>query len=283
MANVLKLEKQVTVISALVEGTSVRSIERMTGVHRDTILRLMVRVAESAAAFSDTTLRDLDCQRIECDEIWAYVAKKQRNVEGDDDRTRVGDQYTFVALDPDSKLIPCWRVGKRGVQVATDFILDLKSRLRNRVQLSTDGFEPYIAAVRHAFGDDVDYATIVKSYEETPAGRGRYSPPRIVSVDKQLVVGAPDADLVSTSYVERQNLTIRMQVRRLTRLTNAFSKKVENLRAAMDLHFTHYNFVRFHKTIRCTPAMEAGVTDRLWTVQDIAALLERAEADRRAA
>jgi len=269
MANVLKLEKQVTVISALVEGTSVRSIERMTGVHRDTILRLMVRVAESAAAFSDTTLRDLDCQRIECDEIWAYVAKKQRNVEGDDDRTRVGDQYTFVALDPDSKLIPCWRVGKRGAQVATDFILDLKSRLRNRVQLSTDGFEPYIAAVRHAFGDDVDYATIVKSYEETPAGRGRYSPPRIVSVDKQLVVGAPDADLVSTSYVERQNLTIRMQVRRLTRLTNAFSKKVENLRAAMDLHFTHYNFVRFHKTIRCTPAMEAGVASSPLTVRDL--------------
>ena len=269
MANVLKVEKQVAVISALVEGTSVRSIERMTGVHRDTILRLMVRVAEAAAAFSDATLKDLDCQRIECDEIWAYVAKKQRNVEWNDDRTRVGDQYTFVALDADSKLIPCWRVGKRGAQTAVDFMLDLKSRLRNRVQLTTDGFEPYIAAVRHAFGDEVDYATIVKSYEETPAGRGRYSPPRIVSVEKELVFGAPDADLVSTSYVERQNLTIRMQVRRLTRLTNAFSKKVENLRAAMDLHFTHYNFVRFHRSIRCTPAMEAGVVSSPMTVGDL--------------
>jgi IS1 family transposase len=268
MANVLKTEKQVAVISALVEGASVRSVERMTGVHRDTILRLMVRVANAGASFSDATLRDLDCKRIECDETWAFVAKKQRNIEPDDDRNRVGDQYTFVALDAESKLIPCWRVGKRGNETAYDFMLDLKSRLRNRVQLSTDGFEPY-GAIRHAFGEDVDYAQIVKSYEETPAGRGRYSPPRIVSVEKEDVIGYPDMDLVSTSYVERQNLSIRTQVRRLTRLTNGFSKKLENMKAALDLHFTHYNFVRFHKTIRCTPAMEAGVVPSALTVGDL--------------
>src|SRR5438128_1583871 len=183
----------------------------MTGVHRDTILRLMVRVADACAAYSDATLRDLDCKRIECDEIWAYVAKKQRNVEADDDRSRVGDQYTFVALDADSKLIPAWRVGKRGAATAYDFMLDLKSRLRNRVQLSTDGFEAYIGAVRHAFGDDVDFAQVVKYYEETPAGSGLFSPPRIVSIEKEDVIGYPDMDEVGTSYVERQHLTIRMQ------------------------------------------------------------------------
>jgi IS1 family transposase len=269
MANVLKMEKQVAVISALVEGASVRSIERMTGVHRDTILRLMVRVAEVGLAYSDATLRDLDCKRIECDEIWAFVAKKQRNVEPDDDRSRVGDKYTFVAIDPDSKLIPSWRMGKRGTATALDFMADLKSRLRNRVQLSTDGWEAYAAVIRMTFGDDVDYAQIVKSYEETPAGRGRYSPPRIVSVEKEDIIGYPDMDLVSTSYVERQNLSIRTQVRRLTRLTNGFSKKVENLKAALDLHFMHYNFIRFHRTIRCTPAMEAGVVSSPMTVADL--------------
>jgi IS1 family transposase len=269
MANVLKLEKQVAVISALVEGSSVRSVERMTGVHRDTILRLMVRVASAGAAYSHRALRDLPCERIEVDEIWAYVAKKQRNVTADDNRAQVGDQYTFVALDPESKLIPCWLTGKRTADTTWSFMFDLKARLRNRVQLSSDGFEPYVNAVEAAFGKNVDYAQIVKSYEETPAGRGRYSPPRIVSVDKDDLIGFPDMDKVSTSLVERQNLTIRMQVRRLTRLTNGFSKKVENLRAAMDLHFTHYNFIRFHKTIRCTPAMEAGVVSSPMTVKDL--------------
>jgi IS1 family transposase len=269
MANVLKREKQEAVISALVEGASVRSIERMTGVHRDTILRLMVRVAEGCARYSTATLRDLPCERIEVDEIWAYVAKKQKNVEASDVWSRVGDQYTFVALDPESKLIPCWRTGKRTAETTEDFIFDLKSRLKNRVQLSSDEFSPYFNAVEAAFGHQVDYATIVKSYEETPAGRGRYSPPRIVSVEKDDKIGFPDLDLVGTSYIERQNLTIRMSCRRLTRLTNAFSKKVENLKAALDLHFTHYNFVRFHKTIRCTPAMEAGLVPSALTVKDL--------------
>jgi len=228
-------------------------------------------VAEGCAAYSGRTLRNLPCERIEVDEIWAYVAKKQRNVGPMDPRSRVGDQYTFVALDPESKLIPTSHVGKRTAETTWNFMFDLRARLKNRVQLSSDAFEPYFNAVDSAFGHDVDYATIVKSYEETPAGRGRYSPPRIVSIEKDDKIGWPDMEKVGTSYVERQNLTIRMQVRRLTRLTNGFSKKLEleNLRAAMDLHFTHYNFVRFHRSIRCTPAMEAGVVSspsrsRIW-------------------
>ncbi len=269
MANVLKLDKQVAVISGLVEGMSARSIERVTGVHRDTILRLMVRVAEAGAKYSRATLRNLPCQRIEVDEIWAYVAMKQRNVDYDGLVKGYGDQYTFVALDPDTKLIPTWLVGKRNASTTHAFVWDLRNRLQNRVQISSDGWEPYVKAIDAYFGDNVDYATIVKSYEETPSGRGRYSPPRIVAIEKDVKIGTPDPARISTSLVERQNLSIRMECRRLTRLTNAFSKKLENLKAAMDLHFTHYNFVRFHRTIRCTPAMQAGVVPSALTVKDL--------------
>jgi IS1 family transposase len=213
----------------------------------------MVRVADACATFSHHTIRDLGTKRVECDEIWGYVGKKQRNVISLHNRHQVGDQYTFVAMDADSKLVISHLTGKRGAANAHELMLDLKSRLRNRVQISTDGFEPYVAAVMHAFGDDVDYAQIVKTYVEQPSGRGRYSPPRIEAVKRDPYIGTPDMDAISTSYVERQNLTIRMHVRRLTRLTNAFSKKLDNLRAALDLHFTHYNFVRFHRSIRCPP------------------------------
>ncbi len=267
--NKLGIEKQAAVISGLVEGMSVRSIERVTGIHRDTILRLMVRVANGCAAYSNATLRNVNAKRIEVDEIWAYVGMKQRNVGYADIVRGCGDQYTFVALDPDSKLIPSWLVGKRNSSTTHAFIYDLKARLKNRVQISSDGWEPYVHAIEAAFGDDVDYATIVKSYEETPSGRGRYSPPRVVSVEKEEKIGEPVWDRISTSLVERQNLSIRMECRRLTRLTNAFSKKLENLKAAMDLHFTHYNFVRFHRTIRCTPAMQAGITPSALTVKDL--------------
>lgn len=273
MANVLKLEKQVAVISALVEGASIRSVERMTDVHRDTIIRLMVRVADECFFFSDKTIRDLETRRVECDEIWGYVGKKQRNVGPFEDRSQVGDQYTFVAMDAESKLVISHLTGKRGAANATDLMLDLKSRLRNRVQITTDGFEPYVAAVKHAFSEDVDYGTLVKSYEETPAGAGRYSPPKIKSVRKDYVIGNPDMKYISTSYIERQNLTMRMQVRRLTRLTNGFSKKVDNLRAALNLHFMHYNFCRFHSSVGMTPAMAAGVYHQPMTVRE---LVERA-------
>lgn len=269
MANVLKRDKQVAALSMLLEGSSIRSTERVVGVHRDTITRLMVRVAAAAERFSSETLVDLPCKRVEVDEIWAFVAKKNKNVVEADDWTRVGDQYTFVALDPETKLIPSHVVGKRNVQTATRFMDDLAGRLRSRIQLSSDGFSPYLHAVDHAFGRNVDYGTIVKEYAETPAGRGRYSPPTVVSSEKDEIIGYPNRDLISTSLVERSNLSIRMHCRRLTRLTNGFSKKLENLKAAMDLYFCFYNFVRFHRTIRCTPAMAAGVSRSALTVADL--------------
>jgi IS1 family transposase len=269
MANVLPREKQIAVIGAIVEGVSIRSIERMTGVHRDTIMRLMVKVGEACERLLDQLMRDLPCEALEVDEIWGYVAKKQRNVTKDDDPTRMGDMWTFVAIDADTKLIPCFLTGKRDAENARAFIADLSNRLRNRVQLSSDGLELYVGAVIQAFGDDIDYAQIVKCYEEEPAGSGRYSPPRVTSVEKTPILGAPIAERVSTSYVERQNVTIRMSNRRMTRLTLCFSKKLENHRAAMALHFANYNLCRIHKTLRMTPAMAAGVTERLWTVADL--------------
>jgi IS1 family transposase len=266
---VLPREKQIAVISALVEGVSIRSIERMTGVHRDTIMRLAVKVGEACERLQDHMMRDLPCEDLEVDEIWGYVAKKQRNVREDDDPTRTGDMWTFVAIDADTKLIPCFLTGKRDAENARAFIADLSKRLRNRVQLSSDGLELYVNAVHQAFGEEIDYAQIVKCYEEEPAGSGRYSPPRVTSVEKTPIIGAPIAERVSTSYVERQNLTTRMSNRRMTRLTLSFSKKLENHRAAMALHFANYNLCRIHKTLRMTPAIAAGVTDRIWTVADL--------------
>jgi IS1 family transposase len=251
------------------EGSSIRSTERITGVHRDTIIRLMVRVAAAAERFSSATLVDLPCKRIEVDELWAFVQKKNKNVVEADDWSRVGDQYTFVALDPETKLIPSHVVGKRNVQTAMRFMDDLASRLSGRIQLSSDGFSPYFHAVDNAFGRNVDYGMVVKEYAETPAGRGRYSPPTVVSCEKDEIIGFPNRALISTSLVERSNLTIRMHCRRLTRLTNGFSKKLDNLKAAMDLYFCFYNFVRFHRTIRATPAMEAGIARSPLTVADL--------------
>lgn len=269
MANVLKRDKKVAVITQLLEGSSVRSAERITGVHRDTILRLMVRVAGAAAAFSDATLRGLDCSRIEVDEIWAFVAKKNKNVVESDDWREVGDQYTFVALDPESKLIPCYRVGKRNVQTTQAFIDDLASRVRRRVQISSDAFPAYYHAIATGFDRNVDYASVVKEYAETPAGRGRYSPPRVISTTKEDLIGSPNLTLASTSLVERQNLTIRTHCRRLTRLSLGFSKKLENFKASMDLYFAFYNFVRLHRTISCTPAQQAGVLSSALSVGDL--------------
>jgi IS1 family transposase len=267
--NKLKPETQEAVISALVEGSSIRSVERMTGVHRDTIMRLGVEVGNKCGALMDGMMQGLSCQRLEVDEVWSFVGKKQRHVQHYDNPNEVGDFWTWVALDADTKLVPAYRVGKRDAETAQAFVCDLASRLTNRIQLSSDGLRLYIEAVEAGFGGDVDYAQIVKSYEAEPVGAGRYSPPKVSSVDKTLMVGNPNMDKVSTSYVERQNLTLRMSQRRFTRLTNAFSKKADNLKAAVSLHFGYYNLVRRHKTLGTTPAVAAGVTDHQWTIWEL--------------
>ena len=261
--------RRVQIINCLVEGNSIRSTERLTSTHRDTIMRLMVEVGDGCAKLMDEKMRGLSCQRLQVDEIWSYVGKKQAQLKPGDDRSRLGDQWTFVALDPDTKLVPTHLIGKRTRKNAVAFMDDLSGRLDNRIQISSDALSSYVDAVERAFGADVDYGQVVKFYDAEPIGPGRYAPPRVVSQKKVVVAGSPDRRHISTSLVERQNLTMRMSMRRFTRLTNAFSKKLENLEAAVALHFAHYNFVRLHKTLRCTPAMAAGVSDRLWSLEEL--------------
>jgi IS1 family transposase len=268
MANVLPKDKQITAIAALAEGSSIRSVERMTGIHRDTIMRLGVRVGEKCAQIMNEEMRNLDCKRIQVDEMWGYIGKKQRNVLPGE--VAKGDVWTWVAIDADTKLVPSYLIGKRDHAHARAFIDDLASRVTNRVQISSDGLGAYIEAIKQGFGYDVDYGQIVKSYSTDPKdARGRYSPPIVTKVEKGIIEGDPDPKHISTSYVERQNLTMRMHVRRLTRLTNAFSKKLENFHAAVSLHFAYYNFVKSHGTLKCTPAMAAGVTNSFWSVGDL--------------
>jgi IS1 family transposase len=267
--NILRQGKQEAAIAALVEGVSIRSIERMTGVHRDTIMRLMVRVGQGCANLMDRYMHNLKCQNIQVDEIWTYVCKKQRRLKETDNLEELGDQWVFVALDADTKLIPSYLVGKRTGANAQAFLDDLSTRLDNLIQLSSDALNVYVEAVESAFGSAADYGQVFKTYETEPIGPGRYSPPKVTRADRIIISGSPIIAKISTSYVERQNLTVRMQMRRFTRLTNAFSKKLENLKAAVALHFAHYNFVRIHSSLRVTPAMEAGVTNRLWTISEL--------------
>lgn len=268
MANILPKDKQITCIAALAEGSSIRSVERITGIHRDTIMRLGVRVGETCAKIMDQEMRGLDCKRVEVDEIWGFIGKKQRNVLPGE--MSVGDVWTWVAIDAETKLVPSFLIGKRDNAHAKAFIEDLASRVKNRVQISSDGLGAYVEAIKQGFGYDVDYGQIVKSYSTDPnSPQGRYSPPIVTKVEKNAVEGNPDPKLISTSYVERQNLTMRMHMRRLTRLTNAFSKKLDNFKAAAALHFAYYNFVKSHGTLKCTPAMAAGVTNNFWTVGDL--------------
>lgn len=267
--NRLNLDRRTGIIGALVEGNSIRSTERMTGVHRDTIMRLLVEVGTGCAAIMDEKMREVPCKRVQVDEIWSYVGKKQRWVKPEDDKNRVGDQWTFVAIDPDTKLIPSYLVGKRTSVCANIFMRDLSMRLANRVQLSSDALDAYADAVERAFGADVDYGQAVKFYEAEDIGAGRYSPPKVVSMERSVIAGSPDWSHISTSIIERQNLTMRMSMRRFTRLTNGFSKKIENMKAAVALHFAHYNFVRMHKSLRMTPAMAAKVETRLWSLQEM--------------
>ncbi len=270
MANVLKPEKQHAVIHSLVEGMSVRSCERLTGVHRDTILRLMVKVGNGCANLLDGIMHNLPCQRLELDELWQFVGKKQRHVTDDDDPSVVGDMWTYVALDSDTKLVPTYMTGKRNEATTAAFVEDLASRLTSRVQISTDGLKMYVTAIGSSFPvDTVDYAQIVKEYEAEAVGPGRYSPPKVISTAKTPIFGEPIEELVSTSYVERNNLSIRMGVRRFTRLTNAWSKKLENHGAMISLWFAFYDLCRVHRSLRVTPAMATGLTDHVWEIPEL--------------
>jgi IS1 family transposase len=272
IANMNKLDagEQERVIAALVEGNSIRSVERMTGIHRDTIMRLAVRVADGCDSLMDEMMRGLTCPRLQLDEIWAYVGMKQKTARRLDQADEFGDVYTFVAIDADSKLVPCWHVGKRTWNDTALFIGDLRPRIVNRPQITTDAFAAYYGTIRRAFDSQVDYAQIHKVFaSELNTGRGRYSPPVMVECARESLIGSPDEDHISTSYVERQNLTMRMQMRRFTRLTNGFSKKRANHAAAVALHFAHYNLVRIHKTLRMTPAMAHGISDHIWTVAEL--------------
>lgn len=269
MANVLKKEKKVAVLRALVEGCSIRSTERMTGVHRDTICKLLVEVGEKCEQLMNDKMKKVSSEKIQIDEIWAYVGKKQKNVKPGENKKVLGDQYTFVAIDAETKLVISYEVGKRDSETAISFLSKLRNAVSERFQLSSDGFTPYMDAVESIWGADIDYGQIIKSYEGDNAGRGRYSPARIIDITKRVVQGSPKKKDISTSYIERQNLTMRMCMRRFTRLTNAFSKKLRNLKAAVALHFVYYNFCRIHKTLSCSPAMAAGIVNELWNIEDL--------------
>jgi IS1 family transposase len=269
MANILPRSKQVQVVAALTEGCSMRSVSRLTGVDRKTVGTLLARVGEGCEALLNESMVNLACERLELDELWAFCGKKAKRVQPDDDAS-LGDTWTWLAIDADTKLVPTFLVGKRTESDARVFIADLAKRLTVRVQISTDGLRSYIAPIGESFGTTgADYAQVIKSYEVENAGAGRYSPPRVTGIEKLPIFGAPREELVSTSYAERLNLNVRMMSRRYTRLTNAFSKKIEQHVASTALTIAAYNFVRMHKTLRCTPAMAAGVSKTLWTVEDL--------------
>lgn len=273
--NKLPTERRCQVISALVEGNSIRSTVRMTGVAKNTVTKLLVDVGTVCAIYQNEVMQNLPCKRIEVDEIWSFVGAKAKNVpEGKKGQDGIGDVWTWTAICADTKLVPAWLVGGRDSEYATAFMCDLASRLANRVQLTSDGHKPYLKAVEEAFGGAVDYSMLVKHYGAAPDGpQTRYSPPECTGCKKEKIVGNPNPSFISTSYAERQNLTMRMKMRRFTRLTNAFSKKLANLEHAVALHFMHYNFARIHQTLRSTPAMKAGVTDHLWSIEEIVGLL----------
>jgi IS1 family transposase len=272
--NKLDTAKRVQVVSALVEGCSIRSIVRMTGVSKNTISKLLVELGAACSQYMNETLVNLPCKRIQCDEIWSFVGAKDKNVPADKRGTfGIGSVWTWVAIDADTKLACSWLVGTRDTGCATEFIQYLAGRLAHRVQLTTDGHKPYLTAVADGFGEDIDYAMLVKIYGADPSEEKRYSPAVCTGCKKETKIGDPDPAHISTSYIERQNLTMRMSIRRFTRLTNAFSKKLENHIAALAIFYMHYNFVRIHQTLRITPAMAAGVTHRLWSIEDVIGLL----------
>ena len=275
MANRLKTEKKVLAVSMLCEGSSIRSIERMTEIHRDTIMRLGVRMGEGCKAIMDTLFRGLDSVLIEADEIWGFIGAKQRTVKLKKLSPELGDIWTWVAIDAETKLVPTFVVGKRDQYHANAFMDDLASRVNGRPQINTDALKAYEGAIERAFGCEASHASIIKTFSHTNLEETRrYSPPNVIKIKKVAVQGNPDLSVASTSYVERQNLTMRMHIRRLTRLTNAFSKRRKNFEAAVALHYAYYNLCKIHRTLRVTPAMEAGVLDSQWTVADLVEKIE---------
>jgi IS1 family transposase len=271
--NRLNPGRRTQIISAMVEGKSINAITRMTGASKNTVLKLLTDLGETCTAYQDEHLRNLNCRRVQVDEIWAFCHSKAKNVP--EDKRGIlgyGDVWTWTAIDADSKLIPCWHLGRRDGRAAYEFINDLASRLTHRIQLTRDGHRPYLEAVEAAFGSEIDYSMLIKMYGKEQ-DEIRYSPPVCIGCEVKKIQGDPDPEPISTSYVERQNLTMGMSMRRFTRLTNGFSKKLENHMHAVALHNMHYNFVRIHQTLRCTPAMAAGVTKTVWEIEDIVKLL----------
>jgi IS1 family transposase len=279
--NKLNIKERSQIVALLVEGNSINSTCRITGASKNTVLKLLAEVGDACAAYQDRVMRGLTSKRVQCDEIWSFVGMKEKNVPEElKGVIGFGDVYTWTALDADTKLIPCWHVGNRTLEAGHSFMRDLASRLANRIQLTTDGHKIYLDAVEAGFKGAVDYAMLVKQYGSSPGGVSeasrRYSPAECTGIEKRLIHGNPDIKQVSTSFVERANLTMRMGMRRFTRLTNAFSKKLENHMAAISLHFMHYNFCRIHKTLRVTPAMEAGLTDHVWEISEVLEMVETA-------
>jgi len=275
--NKLNLERQAQIIKVLCEGNSIRSTARITNTAINTVVKLLKDVGAACLKYQDRVMHDLPCRKIQCDEIWSFVYSKAKNVPEDKQgQFGYGDVWTWTALDADTKLVPSWLVGSRDADDAFSFMNDLKSRLANRVQITTDGHIVYLMAVEDAFGSEVDYAMLVKLYGPEPEGERRYSTAKCVGAERHIIQGNPDTKAISTSYVERQNLTMRMSMRRFTRLTNAFSKKLENHTLALALYFMYYNFARPHKTLANpyprTPAMAVGLTNRIWTIEEIVKL-----------
>lgn len=271
--NRLPLSKRAQIIGLMVEGMSIRAISRVTGASKNTITKLLGEVGDACSKYQDENIRNLKSKRLELDEIWSFVGMKDKQVPAELKGTPgIGDTWTWTAIDADTKLIASWMVGDRSATAANLFVHDLAGRLANRVQITTDGLGVYVDAIAGAFGHDVDYAMLIKLYGASPEGEKRYSAAECIGIKKKIISGDPDKSKISTSYVERQNLTMRMSMRRFTRLTNGFSKKVENHIHALSLYFMHYNFARIHKTLRVTPAMEAGVSDHVWNLEEIVAL-----------
>jgi len=272
--NKLSTEKRAQAVSCLVEGNSIRATVRITGVAKNTVVKLLCDLGRACSEYQDRVFRNLKCRRIQGDEIWSFVYAKEKNTTAEQRVKGCGDAWTWVAIDCDTKLVPCWFIGPRNATAGYHFFCDLKQRLANRVQLTTDGLGAYLIAVDQTFGTEIDYAMLVKLYGNQPlTPQTRYSPAKCMGTRRTVISGNPDHNHISTSYAERQNLTMRMGMRRFTRLTNAFSKKMENLEHAVALHYMHYNFCRIHQSLRVTPAMEAGISDHVWDLEEVIALL----------